>query len=83
MLHQECFHVHNDSCKVSFELVDVNLDFWHLSPFPALQTTEMAGFEKPHPILSRGHLAHPQRNILITIEPVQVSRSYFVTFPKI
>ena len=30
ILHQECFHVHNDSWKVSFESVDVNLDFWHL-----------------------------------------------------
>ena len=30
ILHQECFHVHNDSCKVSFESVDVNLDFRHL-----------------------------------------------------
>ena len=30
ILHQECLHVHNDSCKVSFESVDVNLDFWHL-----------------------------------------------------
>ena len=29
-LNQECFHVHNDSCKVSFEWVDFNLDFWHL-----------------------------------------------------
>ena len=24
------FHVHNDSCKVSFELADVKLDVWHL-----------------------------------------------------
>ena len=24
------FHVHNDSCKVSFESVDVNLGFWNL-----------------------------------------------------
>ena len=30
-----------------------------------------------------GHLAHPQRKILITTELVQVSNSYFVTFPKI
>ena len=25
-----------------------------LSPSPALQTTEMAGFDRPHPISSRG-----------------------------
>ena len=52
-------------------------------PSPALQTTEMAGFDGPHPISSRGHLAHPQGKILVTIELVQVSSSYFVTFPKI
>ena len=54
ILHQECFHVHNDLCKVLFESVDVNIDFWTLSPSPALQTTEMAGFDRPHPISSRG-----------------------------
>ena len=56
---------------------------WASEPSPALQTTEMAGFDRPHPISSRGHLAHPQRKILITIELVQVSSSYFVTFHKI
>ena len=36
---------YNDSCKVSFQSVDVNLDFWHLSlcPPPAWRTTEKAG----------------------------------------
>ena len=34
ILHQECFYGHNDSCKVSFQLVDVNLDFgiWASDP---------------------------------------------------
>ena len=30
MLHQECFYGDNDSCKVSFQSIDVNLDFWRL-----------------------------------------------------
>ena len=29
-LHQKCFYGHNDSCRVSFQSVDVNLDFWRL-----------------------------------------------------
>ena len=29
ILRQECFYGYNDSCKVSFQLVDANLDFWH------------------------------------------------------
>ena len=32
ILHQECFYGYNDSRKVSFQSVDVNLDFWHLPP---------------------------------------------------
>ena len=27
ILHEECFYGYNDSCKVSFQPVDVNLDF--------------------------------------------------------
>ena len=64
-------------------MLSLTFGIWPLNPFPALQTTEMAGFDRPHPISSRGHLAHPQRKILKTIELVQVSSSYFVTFPKI
>ena len=30
ILHQECFYGHNDSCQVLFQLLDVNLDFWHI-----------------------------------------------------
>ena len=29
-VHQECFYGDNDSCKVSIQSVDVNLDFWRL-----------------------------------------------------
>ena len=30
-----------------------------LSPSPALQTTEMAGFDRPHPLSSRGVFSPP------------------------
>ena len=28
-MHQECFYDLDDSCQVSFQLIGVNLDFWH------------------------------------------------------
>ena len=31
ILHEECFYGCNDSRKVSFQSVDVNLDVWHPS----------------------------------------------------
>ena len=34
---------------------------WASEPFPALQTTEMAGFDRPHPILSRGTFSPPSQ----------------------
>ena len=46
ILHQECFYGYNDSCKVSFQSVDVKLDFLHLGPpsHPrAWRMTEKAG----------------------------------------
>ena len=54
ILHQECFYGYNDSCKVSFQSVDVNLDFWHLGFWASLQawrTTEKAGPDRVKPIL--------------------------------
>ena len=83
ILHQEYFHVHNDSCIVSYESVDVNLDFWHLGlwappqPWKQLKWLGLIGLTLFRP---RGLLAHPQWKILITTELVQVSSSYFVTF---
>ena len=47
ILHEECFYGYNDSCKVSFQSVDVNLDFciWAFEPPSprAWRTTEKAG----------------------------------------
>ena len=45
ILHQECFYGHNDSCEVSFQLVDVNLDFG----IRARRTTEKAGPDRVKP----------------------------------
>ena len=48
ILHQECFYGCNDSCKVSFQLVDVNLDFGIRASEPpgAWRTTEKAGSDR-------------------------------------
>ena len=70
ILHQQCFYGHNDSCQVSFQSVDVNLDFWHpgpLSPFgpgerlkrPGLMGLKMAASGSCYDLKSALMLASP------------------------
>ena len=77
ILHQECFYGYNDSCKVSFQSVDVNLDFWHdvnldFCPFPPgpgerLKRPGLIGSTKFNAISEIISRAHWYKLLIITL----------------
>ena len=65
-LHQACFHGYIDSCKVSLQSVDGNLDFWHpglWSPPRAWRTTEKAGRDRVKNVWRR--FPHSSLNVVL------------------
>ena len=52
ILHQECFYGYNESCKVSLQSVDVNLDFWNSGLIGLRKVGKIWSSKEFHPFAS-------------------------------